>query len=179
MDFPDGASGKDIDIDIEVAQSCPTLCDPMDCSLPGSSVHGIFQARVLEWVSISFSRRSSQPRDRTLVSRIVGRRFTVWATREVPTHPQMQETLETQIWSLGWEDPLEKGMTTHSSILAWRIPWTEETGGLQSIGSQKVGHTWSNLACTHPRTCSLTLFISTKRSHGLYFKHRAKYVNFS
>ena len=42
----------------EVAQSCPTLCDPMDCSLPGSSVHGIFQARVLEWVAISFSRRS-------------------------------------------------------------------------------------------------------------------------
>ena len=40
--------------------------------------------------------------------------------------------LETQVWSLGWEDPLEKGMTTHSSILAWRISWTEETGGLQS-----------------------------------------------
>ena len=47
----------------EVAQSCPTLCDPMDCSLPGFSVHGIFQARILEWVAISFSRRSSQPRD--------------------------------------------------------------------------------------------------------------------
>ena len=49
----------------EVAWSCPTLRDPMDCSLPGSSVHGIFQARVLEWASISFSRRSSQPRDWT------------------------------------------------------------------------------------------------------------------
>ena len=71
------------DIDIEVAQSCLTLCDPMDCSLPGSSVHGIFQARVLEWVAISFSRRSSQPRDWTWVSCTVGRRFTVWATREV------------------------------------------------------------------------------------------------
>ena len=47
----------------EVAQSCPTLYNPMDCSLPGSSVHGIFQARILEWVAISFSRRSSQPRD--------------------------------------------------------------------------------------------------------------------
>ena len=46
----------------EVAQSCPTLCDPMDCSLPGSSVHGIFQARVLECVAISFSRASSRPR---------------------------------------------------------------------------------------------------------------------
>ena len=60
-----------------------TLCDPMDCSLPGSSVYGIFQARILEWVAISFSRRSSQPRDWNRVSRIVGRRFTTWATREV------------------------------------------------------------------------------------------------
>ena len=66
----------------EVAQSCLTLCDPMDCSLPESSVHGIFQTRILEWVAISFSRRSSRPRDRTRVSRIVGRCFTIWATRE-------------------------------------------------------------------------------------------------
>ena len=61
----------------EVAQSCPTFCDPMVCSLPGSSVHGIFQAIVLEWIAISFSRGSSQPRDQTQVSRIVDRRFTV------------------------------------------------------------------------------------------------------
>ena len=67
-----------------VAQLCPTLCDPMSCSLPGSSVHRIFQAIVLEWIAISFSRGSSQPRDRTRVSHIVDRRFTVWATREVP-----------------------------------------------------------------------------------------------
>ena len=67
----------------EVAQSCPTLCDPMDCSLPGSSVHWILQARILEWVAISFSRESSWPRDWTQVSCIAGRRrFTVWATRE-------------------------------------------------------------------------------------------------
>ena len=68
----------------EVAQSCPTLCNPMDYSLPGFSVHGIFQARVLEWVAIAFSRGSSRPRDRTWVSCIVGRRFILWATREVP-----------------------------------------------------------------------------------------------
>ena len=66
----------------KVAQSCPTLCDPKDCSLPGFSVHGIFQARVQEWVAISFSRGSSRPRDQTQVSRIVGRRFTHWAIRE-------------------------------------------------------------------------------------------------
>ena len=61
----------------EVAQSCPTLCDPMDCSLPGSSVHGIFQAIVLEWIAISFSRGSSRPRDQTRVSRMVDRHFIV------------------------------------------------------------------------------------------------------
>ena len=56
---------------------------PMDCSLPGYSIHGIFQARILEWVVIFFSRRSSQPRDWTQVTHIVGRLFTIWATREV------------------------------------------------------------------------------------------------
>ena len=70
----------------EVAQSCLTLCDPLDCSLPGFSVHGIFQARVLEWVSVSFSRGSSPPRDWTWVSHIAGRRFTLWATREAQLH---------------------------------------------------------------------------------------------
>ena len=64
-------------MDMEITQLCPTLCDPIFCSLPGSSIHGIFQARVLEWVAISFSRGSSQPRAQTQVSRIVGRRFTV------------------------------------------------------------------------------------------------------
>ena len=52
----------------------------------------------------------------------------------------MKETQETQIRFLGQEDPLEEGMATHSRILAWRIPWTEESGGLQSTGSQRVGH---------------------------------------
>ena len=60
-------------------QSCPTVCDPMDCSLPGFSVHGILQARILEWVTISFSRGSSWPRDRTRVSCIGGRHFNLWA----------------------------------------------------------------------------------------------------
>ena len=58
----------------EVTQSCPTFCDPMDCSLPGSSIHGIFQAKVLEWVAIAFSRGSSQPRTRTHIS-CIGRQI--------------------------------------------------------------------------------------------------------
>ena len=63
------------------AQSCLTLCYPMDCSLPNSTVHGILQARILEWVAIPFSRESFQPRGQTCVSCITGRCFTIWATR--------------------------------------------------------------------------------------------------
>ena len=77
--------------------------------------------------------------------------------------PAMQET---QVWCLGQEDPLEEGMATHSSILAWRIPWAEEPGGLQSMELQRVGHDWATSTlnpfisawlhaaltnCTHPR----------------------------
>ena len=76
-----------------------TFCHPVDYNPPGSSVRGIFQVRILEWVALSYPRGSSQPRDWTCVS-----------------------------------------CTGHSSILAWRIPWTEELGGLQSMGSQSVRH---------------------------------------
>ena len=65
-----------------VSQACPTLCDPMDCSPPGSSVHGILQARILEWVAIPFSRGSSWPRDQIQASCTAGRFFTIWASRE-------------------------------------------------------------------------------------------------
>ena len=82
--FKRGPSPEDLStyFSKEVAQSCPTLCDPMDCSPPGSSVRGIFQARVLEWVAISFSRGFSRPRDWTRVSCTAGRCITFWATRE-------------------------------------------------------------------------------------------------
>ena len=69
-------------------------------------------------------------------------------TQLVKNLPAVQET---QVCSLGWEDPLEKEMANHSSIIAWRIPWTEEPGGLQSIGSQRVGH---NLVNKPPTTHS-------------------------
>ena len=62
-----------------------------------------------------------------------------------------QETQETWVWSLGLEDPLEEGMATHSNILIWRIPWTEEPGGLQSMESQRVGHDWWT-TCVHTHT---------------------------
>ena len=58
---------------------------------------------------------------------------------------------EMRVQSLGLEDLLEEGTVTHSNVLAWRIPWTEEPGGLQSTGSQRVGRNWSDVACTHGR----------------------------
>ena len=74
-------SSRPVALGCSVDKSCPALCDPRDYSPPGSSVHGILQAGILEWVAISSSRGSSPPRDRTRVSWILGRRFTVWATR--------------------------------------------------------------------------------------------------
>ena len=71
-------------VKVLVTQSCLTLCDPMDCSPSGSSVHGILQARILEGIAISFSRVSSWPRDRTWISRIAGRFFAIWAIRGSP-----------------------------------------------------------------------------------------------
>ena len=73
----------------EVVQSCPALCYPVEYSPPGSSVHGIFQARILEWVAISFSKGSSQPRDRTQLSCIAGRCFNLWVNMEAPKKTYM------------------------------------------------------------------------------------------
>ena len=88
---------------------------------------------ILEWVAYPFSSGSSQPRNWTRVSHIAG---------ETSLIAQLVKNLparwETWVRSLGWEDPLEKGKATHSSILAWRIPWT-----LESMGSQEIGHDWA------------------------------------
>ena len=65
-----------------------------------------------------------------------------------------------QVWSLGWEDPLGKEMATHSSILAWRIQWTEEPGRLQSMGSQRVGHDWAANTFTLSELGSFSIFLS-------------------
>ena len=70
--------------------------------------------------------------------------------------PAMQEA---QVRSLGQKDPLEKGMATHSRILAWRTPWTEEPGGLQSMGLQRVGHDWATQLNWTKLSCSFTLNI--------------------
>ena len=77
--------------------------------------------------------------------------------------PVMQET---RVRSLGWEDPLEKEMATHSSILAWRIPWIEEPGGLQSTGSQRVGHDWET---SHTHICFISIYADNKILSGRNF----------
>ena len=77
------------------------------------------------------------------------RHLVQWASLVAQMVKNLPAIRETSVRFLDWEDPLEKEMATHSSILAWRIPWTEEPGGLQSIGSQRVGHNWSDLVLFH------------------------------
>ena len=114
----------------EVSQSCPTLSDPMDCSLPGSSLHGILQARILKWVAISFSRLSSWPRDRTQVSHVAGRRFNLWVTREA-FHAKMgtikdrnsMDLTEAKDINKTWQEYIEelykKDLKTQITTMVW------------------------------------------------------------
>ena len=100
----------------------------------------------------------------------------------------MQETQETQVWSLGWEDPLEKNTATHSSIPAWRIPWTEEPGGLQSMGLQRVGQDWTDWAPTYTHSRDKMLLVpkgekdlgrnTPQRKHGLSQEARDQDLSF-
>ena len=110
----------------------------MDCSLPGFSVHGIFQARVVEWVPLP-----SQfiiwgvAKQMVYIPTIEYHLAIRWASRVAQSVEHLPTMWETWVQFLGREIPMEKEMATHSSILAWRIPWTEEPGGLQFMGSQE------------------------------------------
>ena len=74
---------------------------------------------------------------------------------------------ETWVRSLGHENPLEEGQAVHSSILAWRIPWTEQSGGLQSLGSQRVGHNWvTNILAQHNYVCFWIIYSYNTRKQG-------------
>ena len=147
------------------AQSCPTLCNTMNCSPQGSSVHGIFQVRILEWIAIFFFRGSSRPRNWTWVSCIAGGLLCCRQILYQLSHKgslSIQEPQEMQFQSLGWEDPLEEEMGTHSSILAWKIPWTEEPCGLWSMGPQRVGHDWAiehTYITTSEKVCDMLFFV--------------------
>ena len=157
---------------VKVGQLCPTLCDPMDWTVhgilqarilkqvafpfsrgsspPRDWIHIALKAhslpaepqgkpRILEWVTYPFSSGFSWPRKWTGVTCIAGGFFTNWAIREtLMQDTQVQSPRSTQVK----EDPLEKEMATHSSILAWRTLWTEEPSVLQSMGSERVRHDW-------------------------------------
>ena len=110
----------------EVAQSCPTLRDSMDCSLPGSSVHGIFQARVLEWGAIAFSHPQCYQLKITTIYDLTQNNPPV-NTGDMNSIPG---SVRSPGVSKGKRKKMEKEMATHSSILACKIPWTEEPGGL-------------------------------------------------
>ena len=110
-------------------QSCPTLCNPMDSSLPGSCVHGILQATMLGWVAIFSSRGSSRPRDRTPVSRTESRLFTVWATRKAraPGDPRLITEASWKTRDASWSsqgaqsgDIQKKNMPTGEGQRAWK-----------------------------------------------------------
>ena len=127
----------------EVSQLCPTLCDPVDYSPPGSSIHGILQARILEQVAISFSRGlhdpGIEPRPPALQQMLQASQVALMV-KNLPVNAGNIRHVGPWVRKIVWrEDPLEDGMAIHSTILAWRIPWTEEPGKLQSIVSQRVG----------------------------------------
>ena len=140
----------------EVAQSCPTLHYLMDCSLPGSSVHGIFQARVLESVAIAFSYcLIYMPKNEYVFSswwEVLGSillttfKYTIKQCWGLPGDSGGKESA-CNVWDLGSIPGSGRypggEMATHLSILAWRIPWTEEPGEFQSMGLQRVRHDWA------------------------------------
>ena len=118
----------------------PCLENPMDRGTWWGTVHGVVKSDMTEQLSAyTHTHLITPPKDFGLP----------WWLRWVKNVPAMEET---QVWSLGLEDPLEKGMVTHSSILAWRIPWTEEPGRIQSMGLQRVGHDWATNTFTFPKT---------------------------
>ena len=127
-----------------VTQSCPALCDPIVWSQPGSSAHGIFQARILEWVAISFSRGSSQTRDQSWVSCIADRLFPIWATREAlnPIGKQCKaQALESSHPRVRELEQWYKGPETH---------WMGATLGTLIPCIPMSSHTWDRAAYLTP-----------------------------
>ena len=127
-----------------VAPSCPTLCDPMDRSLPGSCVCGLLQARILEWVATPFFRWSSLPRDRIWTFCIAGRFFTIWAIREVQSH----------------SSPLQDRVVHPSSS-------SSSTSGLCSWDGPSHSYIWDDRLCQQPVVTLCLLFEPLRGGHLL------------
>jgi len=150
-----------------VAQLCLTLCNPLHCSPPGPSVHGDSPGKntgvgchvLLQGIFPTQGLNPGLPNCSQIVYHLSYQRSTIFSfnahknllrwffaiardsmVAQIVKNPPARQ--ETQVWSLVWEDPLEKGMDSHFNILAWRIPWTEEPRGLQSMESQRIGCNW-------------------------------------
>ena len=133
-------------------QSCPAVCNSMNCSPPGCSVHGIFQARILEWVAISFSRGSSWPRDWTQVSCMAGGFFTVWATREdcqITARILIQESLVSWGQSSRWNGFVVGVVQSLSHVWLFATSWTVAHQSPPSMGFYRQEY-WSGLPFPSP-----------------------------
>ena len=153
-----------------VTGSCPTLCNPMDCSLPGSSVHGIFQARVLEWIAISFSRGSSRHRDQTWVSHIAARCFTIWATGET-------SSLFKLLFKMGKGSSLQQSRPAKECHLPPGFPRTKSLAtaitNLQNAlkGIQGGGQEWCTLCSGKTGRTSFQIDIFRRKLYKPNFLH--------
>jgi len=117
---------------VSVAQSCPTLCNPTDCSPPGSSVHGILQARILEWIAISFSRGPSQPRDQTHVSYVLLH----WQVGSLPLVPPGKV--------VRWRSCLQNGSRALRNVASALVnSLTSDCFPSCSLNSKYTGHIYS------------------------------------
>ena len=135
---------KKVKVKVLVAQSCPTLCNPMDCSLPGSSVHGLLQARILVWVAMPFSRWSSLPRGIIWTSCIADRFFTTWAMREAQCH----------------SSPLQDRVVHPSSS-------SSSTSGLCPWDGPSHSYIWDDRLCQQPVVTLGLLFEPLRGGHRL------------
>ena len=136
-----------------VAQSCLTLCDPMNCSPSVSSIHGILQARILEWIAIPFSRGSSWPRDQTQLSCIAGRFFTIWATGKILTYCCQF---------------IEKNMLKDTNEMSDKQIHWGRSGKLLSRGAFTPCGVWLKYPLSTQK-CSSTPRFSVLCSSGIYF----------
>ena len=142
-----------------LSQSCPTLCDPMDCSLPASSVHGILQARILEWVAMTFSRGSSQPRNQTRVSCIAGRFFPIWATRDNSIWKRSELNIKKN-----WNQNTYWTFCKFNYHILQPTPGSGSSIAAQSPGNGQMIISQRNLTvawrCTEHQRCLITLMAS-------------------